>query len=297
MVVLLVSATAADAKNDKNKGKGHGNGNANGDKVCLCHVPPGNPGNAHTICVGPKAVRAHLRHNDVLGECVAPGGACGGAEGIACPEGQFCDRPELVCDPLTAGTCAFTPSSCPTTVDPVCGCDGITYSNACYADAAGVGILALGACPAGIACGGATGVTCEADELCKSADGICAAGADGTCTLVPLICPTTSAPVCGCDGVTYDNACLAALASTGVSHTGACELACGGASGVTCPTGQFCKKTDGSCDASVEGICQPTPTDCPGVVDTVCGCNGITYSNPCLADAAGVTVSHSGACP
>jgi hypothetical protein len=39
------------------------------DKVMVCHIPPGNPGNAHTIRVGAPAVRAHLAHGDNLGEC------------------------------------------------------------------------------------------------------------------------------------------------------------------------------------------------------------------------------------
>ncbi|MBC8314387.1 MAG: VCBS repeat-containing protein [Bacteroidales bacterium] len=39
------------------------------NKVLICHVPPGNPGNAHTICVSPNAVPAHLAHGDYLGEC------------------------------------------------------------------------------------------------------------------------------------------------------------------------------------------------------------------------------------
>jgi hypothetical protein len=38
-------------------------------KVTICHVPPGNPGNAHTITVGAPAVPAHLAHGDSLGEC------------------------------------------------------------------------------------------------------------------------------------------------------------------------------------------------------------------------------------
>jgi len=37
--------------------------------VTLCHLPPGNPANAHTITVGEPAVKAHLRHGDTLGAC------------------------------------------------------------------------------------------------------------------------------------------------------------------------------------------------------------------------------------
>jgi len=47
-------------------------GNKN-NKVLICHIPPGNPSNAHTICVSPNAVPAHLQgnnsHNDFLGDC------------------------------------------------------------------------------------------------------------------------------------------------------------------------------------------------------------------------------------
>jgi len=38
-------------------------------KVCLCHIPPGKPSGAHTICVGASAVDAHLAHGDTLGFC------------------------------------------------------------------------------------------------------------------------------------------------------------------------------------------------------------------------------------
>ena len=37
--------------------------------VTLCHIPPGNPGNAHTISVGTRAVPAHLAHGDSCGPC------------------------------------------------------------------------------------------------------------------------------------------------------------------------------------------------------------------------------------
>jgi hypothetical protein len=34
--------------------------------VSICHIPPGNPGNSHSITVGPSAVPAHLAHGDQL---------------------------------------------------------------------------------------------------------------------------------------------------------------------------------------------------------------------------------------
>ena len=38
-------------------------------KVLICHIPPGEPENAHTICVAPSAVAAHLAHGDYVGPC------------------------------------------------------------------------------------------------------------------------------------------------------------------------------------------------------------------------------------
>jgi hypothetical protein len=40
-------------------------------KTTVCHIPPGNPANKHTICVGTPAVPAHLAHGDFLGSCCA----------------------------------------------------------------------------------------------------------------------------------------------------------------------------------------------------------------------------------
>lgn len=38
-------------------------------KVTICHIPPGNPANAHTIRVDESALPAHLAHGDYLGPC------------------------------------------------------------------------------------------------------------------------------------------------------------------------------------------------------------------------------------
>jgi hypothetical protein len=57
-------------------------------KTTICHIPPGNPANAHTICVGNAAVPAHLHnHGDYLGVCIhetpcppPPTGTAGGGD-------------------------------------------------------------------------------------------------------------------------------------------------------------------------------------------------------------------------
>ncbi|GIV33137.1 MAG: hypothetical protein KatS3mg031_0672 [Chitinophagales bacterium] len=38
-------------------------------KVLVCHIPPGNNKKAHTICISPHALKAHLAHGDRLGCC------------------------------------------------------------------------------------------------------------------------------------------------------------------------------------------------------------------------------------
>jgi hypothetical protein len=54
---------------------------ANGKKTTICHIPPGNPANAHTITVGNPAVPAHLAHGDHIGACVCTVGQDGGTAG------------------------------------------------------------------------------------------------------------------------------------------------------------------------------------------------------------------------
>lgn len=44
------------------------------DWVTICHIPPGNPGNAHTITISVNALPAHLAHGDYIGSCQGSGG-------------------------------------------------------------------------------------------------------------------------------------------------------------------------------------------------------------------------------
>ena len=44
-----------------------------GEDLTICHIPPGNPSNAHQITIGQAAVPAHLAHGDYVGTCNMPG--------------------------------------------------------------------------------------------------------------------------------------------------------------------------------------------------------------------------------
>jgi hypothetical protein len=67
---------------------------------------------------------------------------------------------------------------------------------------------------------------CQKGEYCHYPDDAQCGAADqtGVCTQIPSgACDTIYQPVCGCDGKTYSNACVAGLAGTSISSKGACQ--------------------------------------------------------------------------
>ncbi len=59
---------------------------------------------------------------------------------------------------------------------------------------------------------------------------------------------------------------------------------------------QSCFTTDSQCGGA--GRCATRPTLCPHVcgATSVCGCDGVTYCNACLAASGGVSIATNGAC-
>jgi hypothetical protein len=52
---------------------------AQGEKVTICHIPPGNPANAHSITISVSALQTHIdQHGDSIGECGGGDGDCDG---------------------------------------------------------------------------------------------------------------------------------------------------------------------------------------------------------------------------
>jgi hypothetical protein len=204
-----------------------------------------------------------------------------------CGFGFYCHTVDGMCD--GDGVCEETTEDayCPGAAI-VCGCDGVDYINRCAAARAGMAIDHDGACDGGSGC------TSDADcplrpgpggtRFCQFADGAC--GGVGVCTsrLIGFLCSLNCVPQCGCNGMSYRNACTRQQAGVSLQSRDNCPVgppACaegGGCctGGGTCTVGQECVPTT---DTTATGAtCEPIPVAPDCWVDADCGSSGSTCS-------------------
>lgn len=87
-------------------------------------------------------------HSWSIGMCVEVDKHCGGDLPEQCDETEYCAFEELGACGFAdePGLCEPRPQFCTEQYAPVCGCDGVSYGNACFAHAAGTAVQSEGLC-------------------------------------------------------------------------------------------------------------------------------------------------------
>ena len=257
---------------------------AGATKVEVCHIPPGNPDNFHTIHISEKALPAHLAHGDLSGDC---DDFC---EDL-CDDGDACTID--ACDEVT-GECLDPADRAATD----CNDSNACTADSCVPETGCVNAPRTGeACDDGQACtgpdscnvsgqcaGDPIGGCCESDAQCDPS--LCARETcdlqTNTCQANPVSCdPPDQCTASACDentGECVDTPVVCGAGETCNPATGACE----GGTDPTCAGGDSCaaciistasgQSCFALCDGAEEGDAACSGCLCETECADICGC-------------------------
>ena len=256
-------------------------------KVKVCHIPPGEPANFHTITIGENALNAHLAHGDLAGSCFANGEAlCDDGNActvdsmdevtetcspdhppVDCDDGLLCTTDS--CDP--ASGCQSAPIVCNDgdncTVDACNPFDGQCTGSPIDCGPLGVCLADTGACD--FPC---DGITCDPIDQCHEAGecvlpGECVGGAavaDGTACDDGDAGTTTDQCTGGVCAGEAGGGCFTAFDHSATQNNAAAELDCQQNAG--CPGTSFVNCTfefnDGTANAQCGESCVSSGVNC-----------------------------------
>jgi len=128
---------------------------------------------------------------------------------------------------------------------------------------------------------------CAADEYCQYTPGLCGRGSSaGTCRRKPVSCQDTYSPVCGCNGIVFDNECAARAARVDLAAIGGCHTVPDWAS---CGA-RYCDVFTSYCEIYLSDVpeppttytCKPLPLDCKPDRGTSRSCECFPSGTACL---------------
>jgi hypothetical protein len=146
---------------------------------------------------------------------------------VACPSGRVCDydTPNRCAAGFEPGHCIVLPTACLAIYDPVCGCNGQTYSSDCVRQSARVQLDHAGACSGQGGAGGGGGANGTGCAACNAATNYCQVTSGGAVGIPPsYVCRALPA---GC-GASPSCACLAG------AGCGQCTISTNGVLTLTC---------------------------------------------------------------